>query len=310
MKTLINLFVIAIMTFCFSACSNDTEPVVSENPTPYGIKVENQSKYIPGLSRAADDKQILVFPDETSYQSTLNMLADMSEDERNEYFKTIGFEGAYSIRNQADKELDALFDDEKLDSCEFNHEIDKLIERYDGLLSFNKREDCKENEELDVTPGFKFSDKDLQLVGSVDGYVVVGNEIKSAQSNLSRATVPDPIDTSIIKTCEVCVNHGKYKSYLSIGRKGIYFAFKVQTYRKKNFATKHDNDCIHYGTFEISDTKGVLGVRVQHKRGEYSLPPYEVKAMDLKLKVVVTDFYDSKHPDEKVSKTFTDVIFK
>lgn len=241
---------------------------------------------------------------------TISMLKEMTDDDRLEYFRDLGFEGAYSLRNKADVELDKIFDNEGLDSCEFRQEIYSYIDKYKGLFKFKSEEDCSATEEWDVSPYLTFDDDDMQYVGSIDGYVVIANELVGPKNiNLLDATPSGPINTKIVKTCEVCVNHGKYKSFLSVGRKGLYFAFKVQTYRKKGFTTKHDNNCYHIGNLEISDSKHVGGANINHRRGEYTLP-WEIKSFDMKVKIQITDFHDLGHPDEKVSKTFTDVIMK
>ncbi|MDE5961054.1 MAG: DUF4848 domain-containing protein, partial [Duncaniella sp.] len=236
MKTFIHSFVITvIMALCFSACGSDDELIpVSDSST--GVMVAKQSDYMVSQSRSSDDRQILVFPDKESFHQTVEMLKEMTEGARIQYFDSIGFKGAYSLLHNANLELDVIFDNESLDSCEFQNEIYKYIDKYHDMLAFNREEDRMEDEYWDVTPSLIFNDENMYYVGSVDGNVVIGDELVSQTSTLVAG--PEEIITPIVKTCEVSINHGKYKSFLSIGRKGPYFAFKVQTYRKKGFTIK------------------------------------------------------------------------
>lgn len=58
---------------------------------------------------------VLHFRDE-AYSETLRQLKNMTENERFTYFQQLGFEGAYTLWEQADRELDKIFDMESDDS--------------------------------------------------------------------------------------------------------------------------------------------------------------------------------------------------
>lgn len=315
MRKLLCFIAILVMATGFFACNSVEEPGAQGNSARPKVRVGKLSDYITDVSRGDDDTQILIFDQVKDFEETVAMLKAMSHEQRLAYFDSIGFDGAYTFLSRADDQLEAIFDDESLDSCAFCHKILEYKNKFSGILTFRENGETEnEQDSIDVTPYLPFIDDNNELVGSILGYVVVEDELVGplgAQESTSRASGPTETNTAIIVTKQICINHGKYKSELAVGRIGHMFGFRVQTYRKKFLHTKYDNRCIHHANLYISDVKGNwVNANISHKTGQYDLRPYAVRLFDLYVDIKITDFYDSYHPKEKMSKTFTKVVMK
>ncbi|WP_300877573.1 DUF4848 domain-containing protein [uncultured Duncaniella sp.] len=306
MRKYIYAILMLLTSIGFTACSND-EPMQENANRNTEIFVGKLSDYMSISSRTMENDQVLVFPDDATYQQTVAMLKEMSDAEITEYFNNLGFDGAYLFLNKANEELDAIFDNESLDSEEFSSEIQKFKEKYSGVLKF-KNFDVENDVEIDDTPALNFSDEAIEYVGSTNGYVIVDGKVVGA--TVSRAA-EYPQDTSFKNSYEVCINHGKYKSFLAVGRCAIRLAFRVQTYRQKFLHKKYDTRCLHRGYYEMSDGKAFFHVGLNHHGGVYVLPNnasiYDINSyFDLKI----VDFHDDYHEDEKLSKDVKNVHMK
>ena len=93
---------------------------------------------------------VLHFKDEQVYSETLRQLKNMTENERFTYFQQLGFEGAYILWEQADRELDKIFDMESDDSHLIQEMINTYKDKYSDIFSFNTVD------LFDVTPYFPF----------------------------------------------------------------------------------------------------------------------------------------------------------
>ena len=79
---------------------------------------------------------VLHFKDEQVYSETLRQLKNMTENERFTYFQQLGFEGAYILWEQADRELDKIFDMESDDSHLIQEMINTYKDKYSDIFSF------------------------------------------------------------------------------------------------------------------------------------------------------------------------------
>lgn len=170
-------FLLCTFVSLFS-CSNEEEfCMVNEEETP-AVEVSKMSEWLSntrGTIDESDDMPVLHFKDEQAYEETISELKKMDKEERETYFKNIGFDGAYTIWNHADEELDQIFDIE--DSIQFEKEISNYKEKYGEILSFNTVDT------YDATPYLTFTDDDLSLVGNIKGYVVIGDALKIPEND-------------------------------------------------------------------------------------------------------------------------------
>lgn len=313
MKKLFNCVSAISVTAMLFACGNSEDVLNGAADGASNIEVVSLSDYLPQSSRAsemADGAKVLKFKDKETFSRTIAQLNGMDENQRLKYFEELGFDGAYTMQRHADAELEAIFDDESLDSCAFYREITAYINKYDGIFCFHKED------ETDVTPNLKFEDENMALVGTIDGYAVIGNELVGASVLAAEPTGPIPVKVDIVKTCEVSVTNGKYnyKSFLTLGRIENRFAFKTQTYRKKYLSTKYDNAVIHYGKITVTELtnqgKGSFSIDVHSKgKGTFKLIfPLESKLQ--KWNISFSNFYSSSFPENKVSKEFSNITMK
>ena len=81
-------------------------------------------------------------------------------------------EQVYILWEQADRELDKIFDMESDDSHLIQEMINTYKDKYSDIFSFNTVD------LFDVTPYFTFTDNDLSLLGNIKGYVGIGNSLR------------------------------------------------------------------------------------------------------------------------------------
>lgn len=312
MSYFINFLVILVMTFGMIACNSVDEPTCSSAPQEDDVRVVNLSDYINPTSRNDNDslpidENVLRFKDEATYQETIAKLKGMSEVEKRSFFEGIGFEGAYMILSNADKELETLFDNEEFsaDSCLFQKAMVTYLEKYDSALEFDTEPDednCK-----DMTPRLSFLDENIELVGSINGYAIVGDSV--IYSKKMDVTSQNKIKIKFVKTREVNIKNGKYWSYLYVGRWEDCFAAKVETYRKMFFYKKHDKNCWHAAKVDINDGSKGLVMNISQREGEF-YTKIRVRDLSKYLRITITDFRCSRNSNNKISKQFTGVIIK
>lgn len=230
------------------SCSNENELTTQTNSNMLPeIEISRMSMWQPETRNAREidpDMPVLRFKDEESYIRILNKLDKMSEEEKTAYFTELGFEGAFTLWNQADEELENIFEEEN--SSRMEQDIHKFKEKYSGMFAFNT------TDTYDVTPYFKFTDENLALVGNIAGYVVIGNRLKTAKnmtptydsgepegSMTDYSINPGPIQPGFkdFKNASLTIKNGKYKSTMTIGRivNGNSFAVKFITKKKVLF---------------------------------------------------------------------------
>ncbi len=170
------------------SCSTEEEfSPVNEKVIP-ALEVSKMSDWLPNTRSSfdeSDDMPVLHFKDEQACNETIAKLNEMDKEERETYFKNIGFDGAYTIWNHADEELEQIFEIE--DSIRFEKEISSYKEKYDNIFAFNTVDT------YDATPYLTFTDDDLSLVGNIKGYVVIGNTLKMPENNTPTFDVDDEV---------------------------------------------------------------------------------------------------------------------
>lgn len=242
-----------MMAVCLSlgviSCNNEEENFSSsKNNTSLDVEVTKMSDWLPGTRSVSDnsaDMPVLHFPNEQIYNQTIETLSNMTKEERDTYFEKLGFDGAYTLWNQADEELEQIFDTE--DTLRIEKLINDYKVKYGNVFSFNTVDP------YDVTPYLTFTDNELSLVGNIQGYVVVGNTLKVPEIDTptydideeiasTRAIYPGPIQPGFkgFKDASLTIKNGKYRSTMTIGRieNGNSFAVEFKTKKKVLFWKK------------------------------------------------------------------------
>lgn len=251
------------MSVSLFSCSNEEEfGPVNEKVIP-ALEVSKMSDWLPNTRSSFDesgDMPVLHFKDEQAYNETIAKLNEMNKEERDTYFKTIGFDGAYTIWNHADEELEQIFEIE--DSIRFENEISNYKEKYDKIFAFNTID------AYDATPYLTFTDDNLSLVGNIKGYVVIGNTLKMPGNNTPTFDVDDEVATAAVapgpiepgfkgfKNAALSIKNGKYKSTMTIGRivNGNSFAVEFVT-KKKQFLWKKSVSASYSAELEMQSSK-------------------------------------------------------
>lgn len=258
-----------VLTLCVSlslfSCSNEDEFTPSNKKTAPMVEVSKLSDWLSGTRNSLEtlvDMPVLRFKDEQAYNETITKLNEMDKEGRDAYFKKLGFNGAYTIYNNADEELEQIFEIE--DSIRFEKEISRYKEKYNNIFVFNTIDT------YDATPYYTFTDNNLSLVGNIKGYVVIGNILKMPENNTPTfdvdnevtatvaAAAPGPIEPGFksFKNASLSIKNGKYKSTMTIGRivNGNSFAVEFVT-KKKQFLWKKSVSASYTADLEMQSAK-------------------------------------------------------
>lgn len=253
-----NLMMAICLALGIVSCSNEEEIVSqSNNNSSLEVEVSRMSDWLPGTRSASDglvDMPVLHFQNEQAYNQTIEKLSNMTKEDRDAYFEKLGFDGAYTLWNRADEELEQIFDTE--DTLKIEKLINDYKVKYGNVFSFNTID------AYDVTPYFTFTDNELSLVGNIKGYVVVGNTLKVPEVSTPTYDVDEEVVSTRalyqgavqpgfkgFKDASITIKNGKYKSTMTIGRivNGNSFAVKFKTKKKvvlwkKNVAAGYSAD--------------------------------------------------------------------
>ena len=209
------------MIISLSSCNKENEIIRSAQETIPDVEVSTIDMWVKETRSVSEDLNmpVLHFRDEQAYNEALRQLKNMTENERFTYFQQLGFERAYLLWEQADKELDKIFDMESEDSHLVQKQINTYKDKYSSMFSFNTVD------LFDVTPYFVFTDNDLSLLGNIKGYVVIGNKLRRPKHgyptydldtllSVTRAAGPAPIEPGFkrFKDASLTIKNGKYKS--------------------------------------------------------------------------------------------------
>lgn len=238
----VGIVLAVFLSLGFFSCNNDNEINLPINRNVQCVEVSTMSVWLPttrDIARSSFDMPVLHFKDELSYEQTIEKLNNMNKEERVTFFKDLGFEGAYTLWNHADEELEQIFENE--DTLQLEELIKEYKAKYSSIFSFNTIDT------YDVTPYFTFSDSELSLVGNIKGYVVVGNLLKSPQNNTPNYNVEKAVNTCAIansvpikngfkgfRDATLSVKNGKYDSTMTFGRmvNENSFAIEFRTVKK------------------------------------------------------------------------------
>lgn len=321
MKKFYCIFAILMVAILSVSCSDESN-VIKERDSK--IKVVTLGEYLSAHSRTSEpgnvDEPVLDFEDEEVYLQTLEMLRGMDDEQRLDYFESIGFDGAYSIMSKADTELENIFDEYETDSIGAEVAINEYLAKYTGVLDFN------EEDENDVTPSLVFEGEDLQLIGSVSGYVIIDDEFITPENydydDSSIDNKDDSGDSNVRSRAgfsigfkeytKTEVKNGKYHSYFRFGRNGNYLGFKVETYRKLFLRKKYDRRCGYDGLLEIWDSKNQNGQTyvIKTKSNTYSLKEAPAMRYAPRVNMKITDFSSTLNSDNKKTHTKLGMLIK
>jgi hypothetical protein len=198
---------------------------------------------------------VLEFDNQQVYEETINKLNEMTAEEIEAYFESIGFEGAYTLLSRADNELEEIFDIE--DSVAFENRLQEYKIKYGDIFKFN------DIDLYDASPYLPFTDDNAALIGNVYGYVVVDSTLIEPADTIPTFEVDDyetdnqgaltRIAYGIIqprfkayKNASLTIKNGKYKSTMTLGwiiesnTLAIDFVTKKQAFlHKKTVSATH-----------------------------------------------------------------------
>ena len=233
---------IALLLLCIS-CSNDETLENTKNSKD--LEVVNLNDFVDNgnTTRSGNvaNQAVLKFKDYNVYQETLNKLQGMSLEKKEAFFNDLGFKGAYSSLKEADDELDKIFDIE--DDNAFLEAYKEFKDKYEDTYLFNT-----ENT-YDLSPYLPFTDAELELLGSNQGYLIIGNEViapnnntpnyKYTATNVNTRAGEFPYDPQwqalAGDVLGVTIKKGKYRSDITLGidKSGNIFMVRTASQKKK-----------------------------------------------------------------------------
>lgn len=236
----IKSFISIAFVFLCIACSNDE---LAENASnAKNLEVVNLKDFVDNKTRSISnqDQAVLRFKDHNVYKETLNKLQSMDMEQRKAFFSDLGYKGAYLSLREADEELEKIFDIEDINS--FLEAYKTFKDKYENIYLFNTEDT------YDLSPYLSFTDKELELLGSNQGYLIIGNEIVSPNNNTpnykdnalsasTRAMPFDPVWRALVgDVLGVTISKGKYRSDISIGMEQAGNSFMVRAASQKKKA--------------------------------------------------------------------------
>lgn len=256
-----------VLLFTFVSCStNEQDDMLGV--TQDDVKVVSLSDGY--LTRTASDSnslnnQVLKFRDLGAYDKILNQLDNMTISQKEEFFKTLGFRGAYTELNKADDELDKIFDIE--DDNTFLNEISKYKAKYEGIFVFN------DSDKYDLSSYLPFTNDDLELVGNINGLVMIGDEVVAPDyQNPHYYDFLEPDSTAAhtramsgdnyrgYSASTFMIKQGKYQSTVQLGvgdRSGDMMIRFASQKKKKLWKRRHKCDYtidkLTIGGFQVSN---------------------------------------------------------
>lgn len=295
----INIMITVCLSISTFSCNDETDIYSSDSNATQDIEVSKMGDWLPGTRNASgisSDMPVLRFKNEQIYLQTIEKLNKMTLEERETYFKKIGFDGAYTLWKQADEELDRIFDNE--DTLQLEKLIADYKIKYDHIFSFNSINT------YDITPYFTFTDNELSLIGNIKGYVVIGNVLKApkknsplykvdavAASTRASGAVMDQSDFIGFQNASLTINNGNYRSTMTIGRmaKGRFLAVAFNTKKKAALYIKN-------ATTNYSADLALHSAKVPRSRNKIVCPyGNELFVMDLKIETIGNIFDAEAH---------------
>ncbi|WP_289073926.1 DUF4848 domain-containing protein [uncultured Bacteroides sp.] len=276
-----NVITLGFLALGLFSCNNENE--IMDNTTDSQlseVEVSNLSEWNNETrsSNGIQDEKVLRFRDLDTYRKVLSKLSSMTDEEKTSYFQKIGFDGAFTLLQSANNEADLILDSDDLNYIEAK--ANEYKKKYSSILSFSPEDP------YDLTPYLNFTDKELSIIGSTNGYVVIGNSLKEAENahptydeytvimtddiQGSRAGVPGPIQPGWreFKNASLTIKKGKYKSTMTIGRivNGHSLAVSFQTKKKvvfwnKSVNTNYSVESLSFNSPQFNYSNKVVGPR-------------------------------------------------
>lgn len=296
-------FLTVIMTVIgFQSCTEVYEPqknAVTQEKDYEVVYVDQTANTRADSTQGTE--QILKFKDQEAYERTLEEVRAMSDSTKVEFFKKLGFDGAYMLLTKADEDIENAFDiAETVDSIKGITVIKDCVSRYEGVLCFN------DSDAYDVTPNLPFVDENAELLGNKYGNVIVGEELVTPTAGETKA----PYNGWFIAyDATVIVKNGKYKSRFILGRMGYNMAFRLETYRQYWFYKKYDKKCCYDGELEIYSNGYTEKATIKNARGDwklYSSSNLYTPRVNMKMK----NFSSTRNSSNKVSKNKYNILVK
>lgn len=272
---------LGILVLGLFSCNNENDFLsnATEKQLPE-VEVSNLSEWNNGTRNlnGAQDEKVLRFRDLETYRKVLSKLENMNDEEKISYFRKIGFDGAFTLLQSANNEADLILDGDN--SNDIEAKVKEYKKKYSSMFSFNP------DDQYDLTPYLSFTDKELSITGSVNGYVVIGNSLRRSDNayptyddytvtltndvQLSRAGTPGPINPGWkgFKNASLTIKKGKYKSTMTIGRiiNGHSLAISFQTKKKallwkKSVNTNYSIESLSFNSPQFNYSTKVVGPR-------------------------------------------------
>lgn len=313
---------VAVLTACCSlgmvSCDNEEFSSVECTEVPI-VEVSTMGVWQSQTRSGGNaNMPVLRFKDQQAYDAVMTELKTMDEKAILDYFAKLGFDGAYSEWHKADKELDAIFDIE--DSTEVCNAIENFKEKYAVMFSFDP------NDEFDVTPYLNFTDNEMSLIGNIAGFVVIGETLVGAESNLPTFNIHTyTSDVQMIQTGQTRVYTGpvepgfkgfnnasltiskdKFSCTMTLGRivNGNSFAVEFITKKKVLFWKKKVKASCSMMLETISSVSTIKGLVICPEPAIVSILNVPIEAVGLNYDANVTDFTCDKCENVIGSKSF------
>lgn len=153
MKKNIVKFFIAFALPLFFACNNDNDLLKNDS--------QNENNDIQVVNG------VLKFQSQAVYDSIATKLSEMSLQERDLFYKGLGFEPISSLLSKADEELEQVVNVRTVE--EFNSNYAEFKNKYGDIFLFN------DQDKEDLSPYSKFVSLNHELVTSDKGYFYIGD---------------------------------------------------------------------------------------------------------------------------------------
>ncbi len=310
-------FLLSIVLLLLSCSSNETDYTNTESAKSVEVvELENVSTTRGSTSSYDLTNKVLKFSDETTFESVKNQLEKMDETQRKEWFKTIGFDGAYTQLSKAENELDSIFDIQ--DDKKFEESVLQFKNKYAAEFVFNI------TDSYDASPYLPFSDDALELLGNINGLVMIGNRIVKPsvnypqyydflESNTNQATRTSQVAIEPAyegyDVSSLMIKEGKYQSTVQIGvdrNSGLLMIRFASQKKKKLWKRRHE--CDYTVTLNIGNHQWNKLYQKNEKSGvitKFLLPYLNVNQFSGVTSCSFKDFYSGACPNAKGNKNFS-----
>lgn len=306
------LFFAFAATLLLLSCSNEQVELASNGQKAIEV-VTLPTSNAAGTRVSNGESQVLKFKDESVYEQTVAKIRKMSIPETLTFFEELGFDGAYTQLKNAENELDSLFDIE--DDAEFVKAITSYKQKYTNKFVFN------EDDIYDLSPYLPYSDADMELVGNLQGQVMIGNQIVKAQNyqpdyKENELSFTTPSTAAEIRLSyrpygesSLMIKEGKYQSTVQLGYDANGGSLAIQlTSQKKKKLWKRRHECDYTLDITIGNLQWKNYYQANEKQGMYQkflMPLVNKSYFNVDPKCGYSNFRSGCCPNQRGSKAFT-----